>query len=477
MADIQIETSDKFQVYIIQGILTDPSVFVRARTILSPDYFDNTPLHSNKTCIQLFHALFDKYGALSDVELINMALKEKNPQEDPYKKIPDWNKIDDSERLLKEIETYCRHKACVKAAMNVYTKVEKGDTSNIVQTLQEAVMLQLPSNFGTSVFSSGEEVYRELMDLHSTQYELRTGWNELDYGLAGGFGYGEINVFSAASGGGKSVVLANLGLNYAKQGLNVMYFTLELNEVLTKKRIISMISGYPIKLMKSNESDVSAVYTEAMEKLGWDNVGEFQILQVPNGINTMQIESIINEYEIKTGKIVNVIIVDYADLMSPIRSVSRENIHLSEKFIYEELRDLVTKRTQIGKKSTILTASQLNKGALNSDLVDLDQSALAGSAGKNFTCDNLILIQATPSMKEKGIIKFKFAKTRNSSYTKDIELSYNIDTLRIDNPDISKSGNDAFDSRLESPTTTSQPIGDLSPVNNMNKITNTIINT
>ena len=26
--------------------------------------------------------------------------------------------------------------------------------------------------------------------------------------------------------------------------------------------------------------------------------------------------------------------------MSPIRSVSRENIHLSEKFIYEELRDL-----------------------------------------------------------------------------------------------------------------------------------------
>ena len=448
MNNIPIETSDKFQVYIIQGILTDPSIFVRTRTILNLDYFDNTPLHSNKTCINYFHEFYNRYNNLPDISLINLSLKDKNPQEDGYVQIQNWNKIDDSERLIKEIETYCRHRACIKAAMEVYNKIEKHDTTNVVDTLQSAVMLKLPSNFGTPVYSNGQTLYDELKELHSTQYELKTGWNELDIALSGGFGYGEIEVFCAASGGGKSVALANLGLNYSLQGMNVMYFSLELNEILTKKRIISMITGYPLRTMKGNEAEVAEVYNEKMEEIGWDKIGEYNIMQIPNGSNTMDIEAIINEYEIKNNKIINVIIVDYADLMSPMQKVSRENIHLAEKFIYEELRGLATRRTAEGKKCVVLTASQLNKGALNTDIGQIEQDSLSGSVGKNYTADNVISLQSTPAMKEKGLMKFKFLKSRNSSYTKDIELSYNIDTLRIDNTDISKYGNNVLDNRL-----------------------------
>ena len=451
--------------------MTDPSVFIRARSILNPDYFDNTPLHSNKTCINFFHKLYEKYESLGDPTLVNIALKEKNPQEDGYNKIEHWNKIDDSDRLLKQIETYCKHKACVKAAMKVYEKVNKGQTSDVIKILEDAVLLKLPTDFGVNVFGEADSLLKQLEELHSTQYELKTGWNELDSALAGGFGYGEIEVFAGASGAGKSIVLANLGLNYAKQGLNVMYFSLELNEILTKKRIISMLTGYPIRNMKGNEINVTYSYNNIMKQIGWENVGDYNILQIANGSNTLDIETIINEYEIKTGKIVNVIIVDYADLMSPCQNVSRENIHLSEKFIYEELRGLVSKRTKCGKKSVILTASQLGKGALNSELNDINQDALAGSAGKNFTCDTLWAIQSTPAMKEKGIFKLKALKTRNSSYTKDIELAYNIDTLRIDNPDISKSGNATLDNTLQDVT-----VKDITPFNNANQITNTIVN-
>lgn len=468
------ELSDDFERDIIRAIATDPSIFARARTILKPEYFNNKPSYSNAYCIEQLQDVYKQFSYVLNIDLLNAILKHFNPQEVPITPFEKWNPISDSEIMLSKIEKFCRHRACVYASLNVYEKISKGDTSNVVNMMEDALMVKLPSNFGTEVFSSAEDVFTELVNLHQTQYELRTGWVEVDRGLSGGFGYGEVNVFTAPPGMGKSLVMANLGLNYAKQGLNVIYFSLELNEVLTKKRILSMLTGFPLRAMKHNETEVMEAYTKAMDSIGWENCGDFRIIQVPNSTTTMQLESIINEYELKTGKTANVIIVDYADLMSSDRKVSRENIHLSEKFVYEELRDMVVKRTVGGRKSTIITASQLGKGSLGTDMSEWDQSSLAGSAGKNFTCDNLISIYASDKLKQEGLIKLKFFKTRNSYYTKEIELSYNIDTLKVDNLDINSSKNPELDEYIQKQNT--GIVKDISPTNDTNKILNIITN-
>ena len=470
----EYELSDDFERDIIRAIMTDPSILARAKTILKPEYFNNKPSYSNAYCIEQLQEVYDKFNYVINLELLNNILHHYNPQEIPVKPFENWNKINDSEIMLAKIEHFCRHRACITASLNVYEKISKGDTKGVVEMMENALMVKLPSNFGTEIFSSAEDVYTELINLHQTQYELRTGWNELDRGLSGGFGYGEVNVFSAPSGMGKSVVMANLALNYAKQGLNVLYFSLELNEILTKKRILSMLTGFPIRSMKNNETAVMESYQETMDKLGWESCGDFRIIQVPNSSTTMQLEAIINEYELKTGRIVNIIVVDYADLMLSDRKVSRENIHLSEKFVYEELRNMVVKRTNAGRKSTIITASQLGKGSLGTDMSEWDQSSLAGSAGKNFTCDNLISIFASDKLKQEGIIKLKFFKTRNSYYTKEIELSYNIDTLRVDNQDLKDSKNPEMDMFLENMQ--SKVVKDMTPTNDTNKILNLINN-
>lgn len=460
------QLTEKFPLFAMRAIMTEPSIFIRARTILKPEYFENTPAHSCRKFIEYLHEYYNEHGVVPLLDQVNARLSAFNIQEQPITKVDGWNSVANTIPMLSEIEQYCRHRACCTAALKVYTDIEKGSTSGVVKELEKALMVSLPHSFGTPIFSSSQDIIKEFIELHSTQYELRTGWTEIDMGLAGGFGYGEINVFSAPAGMGKSVVLANLGLNYAKQGRNVLYFSLELNEGLIKKRIISMLTGFPLRTMKGAEDMVGLQYDETMEKIGRENVGDYNIIQVPNGATTADIESIVNEYETRNEKTVNIIIVDYADLMSPCEKVSRENIHLVEKFIYEELRGLAVKRTANGRKTMILTASQLGKGSLGKDMTEWDQDSLAGSVGKNFTCDNLITIYANNAMKEQGIMKLKFLKTRNSAYTKEVELSYNIDTLRVSDFDVTKSGNPELDKMI---------IGDLSPNNDSNKIINTII--
>ena len=58
-------------------------------------------------------------------------------------------------------------------------------------------------------------------------------------------GRGELILFSAVTGGGKSVALQNITVNFAQNNMNVLYLTFELSEGLTAKRLDSMITNIP----------------------------------------------------------------------------------------------------------------------------------------------------------------------------------------------------------------------------------------
>ena len=82
-----------------------------------------------------------------------------------------------------------------------------------------------------------------LLGLKDNNGQVSTGWEALDKKLFGGFNKGELNIFAGGSGAGKSLFLANLGVNWALAGMNVLYLTLELSESLVSMRVDSMITG------------------------------------------------------------------------------------------------------------------------------------------------------------------------------------------------------------------------------------------
>ena len=226
---------------------------------------------------------------------------------------------------------------------------------------------------------------------------------------------------AGGSGAGKSLFLANLGINWALQGLNVVYLTLELSEELVAMRMDAMVTGMATKDVFKNLDDV-----EMKVKMLGKKSGTYQVKYMPSGKTVNDIRAYMKEYEIKCGKKVDVLLVDYMDLLMPIgKKISAENLFVKDKYVSEELRNLAME-----KQCVFVTAAQLNRGAVEE--VEFDHSHISGGLSKIQTADNVIGIFTSRAMCERGRYQLQLMKTRSSSGVgMKIDLEFNIETLKI----------------------------------------------
>jgi replicative DNA helicase len=243
----------------------------------------------------------------------------------------------------------------------------------------------------------------------------------MDRKLFGGMNRGELNIFAGGSGAGKSLFLANLGVNWALMGLNVVYLTLELSEALVSMRIDSMVTGVGTKEIFK---DIDSV--EMKVKMIGKKAGMLQIKYMPSGKTVNDIRAYIKEYEIRVGKKVDVLLVDYLDLLMPIgKKISAENLFVKDKYVSEELRNLAME-----KKILLVTAAQLNRGAVEE--VEFDHSHISGGLSKIQTADNVFGIFTSRAMRERGRYQIQLMKTRSSSGVgQKVDLEFNIESLKI----------------------------------------------
>jgi hypothetical protein len=154
--------------------------------------------------------------------------------------------------------------------------------------------------------------------------------------------------------------------------------------------------------------------------------GTLQVKYMPSGKTTNDIRAYLKEFEIKLGKKVDVLLVDYMDLLMPIgKKISAENLFVKDKYVSEELRNLAME-----KKCVFVTAAQLNRGAVEE--VEFDHSHISGGLSKIQTADNVFGIFTSRAMRERGRYQLQLMKTRSSSGVgQKIDLEFNIETLRI----------------------------------------------
>jgi len=232
---------------------------------------------------------------------------------------------------------------------------------------------------------------------------------------------GELNIFAGGSGAGKSLFLANLGINWALSGLNVVYLTLELSEGLVAMRMDAMVTGMATREIFKNLDDV-----EMKVKMIGKKSGTYQVKYMPSGKTANDIRSYLKEYEIKTGRKVDVLLVDYLDLLMPMsKKISPADLFIKDKYVSEELRNLA-----VEKNCVFVTAAQLNRGAVEE--VEFDHSHISGGLSKIQTADNVFGIFTSRAMRERGRYQIQLMKTRSSSGVgQKIDLEFNIDSLRI----------------------------------------------
>lgn len=391
----------------LEMMMTDAESFVRCQAVFDPGSFDRRLQPQAK----FLNDYVVEHNALPTFDMINAATDGnlKHPgelMENHY----DW--------LLQEFETFSRHKALEAAILKSADLLENGEYGPVEDLVKKAVQIGLQKDLGTDYWKDPRGRLEGIKDKNG---QISTGWPALDKKLFGGFNRGELNIFAGGSGSGKSLFLANMGVNWALQGLNVVYLTFELSEALVSMRVDSMTTDIPSRDIFKSIDDV-----EMKVKMIGKKSGAFQVKYMPTGKNANDIRSYLKEYEIKTGKKVDVLLVDYLDLMHPIATkISAENLFVKDKYVSEELRNLAMELQCI-----FVTASQLNRSSVEE--IEFDHSHISGGISKINTADNLIGIFTSRAMRERGRYQIQLMKTRSSSGVgQKIDLEFDVDSLRI----------------------------------------------
>jgi len=397
---------DVQKVYL-QMMLSDAQSFVRCQTIFDHTLFDR----KLQPAAEFMNNYVAEHNALPTEEMVNASCQTDL-------KIPEGLREEHYDWLLQEFETFTRHKGLERAILESAELLEKGEYGPVEDKVKNAIQVGLQKDLGIDYFDNPKA---RLLGLKDNNGQVSTGWSTLDRKLFGGFNRGELNIFAGGSGAGKSLFLANLGVNWALNGMNVCYLTFELSEALVAMRVDSMFTDIPTKEIFKDLDGV-----EMKVKLIGKKAGAFQVKYMPSGKNANDIRSYLKEYEIKTGRKIDVLLVDYLDLMMPMsRKVSPSDLFIKDKFVSEELRNLAM---ELG--CVFVTAAQLNRGAVEE--IEFDHSHISGGLSKIQTADNVIGIFTSRAMRERGRYQIQLMKTRSSSGVgAKIDLEFDIDSLRI----------------------------------------------
>lgn len=405
------EYNESTQKLLLDVLLSDEEIFVRCQNILKPEYFVN----KLRPAVRSLMKHTDKYKVLPKIEQITAETGIE------FIKIDDIT-IQHQESFLDEIEEFCKNRALANAVTSAIELIEKGNYAEVEKQVKDAILISLQNDIGTDYFLNPRE---RILRIKNNNGQISTGWKSVDDKLYGGVNRGEITIWCGSSGAGKSLFLQNLAINFASQGLNVVYLSLELSEDLCAMRMDSMLTGISTKEIFRKLDEVEIKIAGAGRKYG-----NIHVKQLAQGSTCNDIKAYLKNYEIKTGKRADALVVDYLDLLFPNnKKVDPSNLFIKDKFVTEELRGIA-----VEKQLVLQTAAQLNRGAVQEQ--DHDHSHISGGISKIQTADNVISIFSSPSMKERGQYLIQFLKTRSSSGVgSKVPLGFDINSLKIFNID------------------------------------------
>jgi replicative DNA helicase len=286
---------------------------------------------------------------------------------------------------------FCR-KQVLKGAMIKSVKLIKTSSFDEIQSvIEKALKLGTDNNFGHDFIKDFEERYTI-----TARDPVSTGFERIDDISKGGLGKSELGVVIAPTGAGKSMVLVHLGAEALKAGKTVVHYTMELADVVVGNRYDSCISRVPLADLFSNKRKV-------FEEIQ-DVEGQLIIKEYPT--KSASTETIKNHIERlkKKGIEPDMIIVDYADLLRPVKATKEKRHDLENT--YEELRAIA----QI-YKCPLWTASQTNRSGLNAEIITME--AISEAFNKCFVADFIFSLSRTVQDKQANKGRIFVAKNRN----------------------------------------------------------------
>ena len=398
-------------------MLTNAELYTRVTNIMNPQNFDK----SLRPTAQVFKEHCEKYNVLPEPEQIKaLTGLDLEPLDEMSEGHYEW--------FLDEFEKFTKRQELERAILKAADLLEKGTYDPVEKLIKDAVQISLQKDMGTDYFLDPKG---RLLSLKSSNGQNSTGWPCMDSKLYGGFNRGELQIFAGGSGSGKSLFMQNLAVNWVQAGLNGVYVTLELSEGLCSMRIDSMMTDTSSREIFKNIDEI-----EMKVKMVAKKAGKLRIKYMPAQSTVNDLRAYCKELEIQTETKIDFLCVDYLDLLMPVSAkVSPSDLFVKDKYVSEELRNLAKELNVL-----FVTASQLNRAAVEE--IEFDHSHISGGISKINTADNVFGIFTSRSMRERGQYQLQLMKTRSSSGVgQKIELAFDVETLRITDPNPEDSPN------------------------------------
>ena len=340
-------------------------------------------------------------------------------------------KEDNSESLLKDLESYIHTKLGNQVILEEATKGEDNISERVEKHLSEINQIKL-----TGTKYEPLDILTDL-DRKATIYsqfgskKIASGLKPLDILTGGGLEIGQIGLVAGSAGGGKTSFLTNLSYYYAMVAKrNVLHVSLEELDTDQVLRFDRIITNTGLKEVFNPDGTIQDSYIqrvkhyyEAVNKN--DSHGQiFFEKSTPLTLNVDDIRQMINTVEREKQTKIEVIILDYADLLK--KSDYSDSEAQAGELLFQDLVKLAQET-----ETLIFTGTQLNRGSGIADIKTMDN--IEGSYRKKNTIAFGATLNSNSDERKKGYIRLYLDKVRNNFGFDDdfIYLRYDKKSMRL----------------------------------------------
>jgi hypothetical protein len=363
-----------FQAKVVAVMLNSPEFVQQSFDIINPNFFE---LDASKWIVETTLQYFNDYKKLPTFEVFKLEL-DQNVKNDSLRAgvVQElrgiYNRLGDNdlEYVKDSFLDFAKNQTLKSAIIKSVDLLQVGRYGEIKTIIDSALRSGQPKTLGHDWKKDIEQRLTK-----SARNVISTGWDVIDAVTGGGLAAGELGVVIAPSGIGKSWALATVGANAIKRGKKIVHYTLELNENYVGLRYDTIYTGIePGKIPE---------HSDVVRELVSSITGEIIIKYYPaRTVTSHTIQAHIQQM-MASGFTPDLIIVDYADLMSSVARTEARHQELGA--IYEELRGLA------GELSVpIWTASQTQRSSIQDEVIQADK--IAESYAKIMTADFVMSI-------------------------------------------------------------------------------------
>ena len=418
------EFNENIQRGILYLLKSDKDFYLQIVNLVKPDYFE-FPSHGK--IFSVVRDYYEKYKKLPTDDFIEQELRDTKSQKESIHDYTDEiqyiNRLDTSalegqDYFLDLIEAFAKREAMKEAIKQSLFLIKEDRMEETDQLIRKARTVSRTVDVGQQYFSDFNSRWDRTYNSEE-QDKYKMFLPRLNASLEGGLGEKELAMVIAPPGVGKSLWLVNQAVESMMEGRKVLYVSLEMSEDKIAQRFDSVTTLISQAHLKDPAAQLKVSERLSIFRTNFPD-SKLVIKEFPTGtINVNALRALLVQLRNYEDFIPDVIIVDYLELMRPVRENQHE--YQAQQRIAEELRGLAMEM-----KVLLWTATQTNRQGRAVKIIT--DAELGDSYGKIRTCDFAVSLNQNEEEFDNGTMRAYVVKSRNGRprFTVPMKIDYNI---------------------------------------------------